>query len=57
MQVTPALRVHMFREEDPVLAVRFDHPQAVVTRVQLKDLAADDFVGFPLKEGRGSRAW
>lgn len=49
----PALRVKVFREEDLVLAVPSEHPLAGATRVQLKDLAGEDFVGFPLKEGPG----
>lgn len=49
----PALRVLPFREEHLVLAVPSAHPLARVARVQLKDLAGEDFIGFPLKEGPG----
>jgi len=48
-----ALRVRELRREDLALAVPLQHPLAGLDRVQLKDLADEDFVGFPLKEGPG----
>lgn len=47
------LRVKPFRQEDLVLAVPAEHHLAGLSRVQLKDLAAEDFIGFPVKEGPG----
>ncbi len=47
------LRVTVFCHEDLVLAVPAAHPLAGAPRVQLKDLANEDFVGFPIKEGPG----
>ena len=47
------LRVKVFCQEDLVLAVPAAHPLAGAARVQLKDLANEDFVGFPIKEGPG----
>jgi DNA-binding transcriptional LysR family regulator len=47
------LHVKAFRQEDLVLAVPAAHPIAGQARVQLKDLADEDFIGFPLKEGPG----
>lgn len=47
------LRVQPLRQEDLVLAVPCAHALAGQARVQLKDLADEDFVGFPVKEGPG----
>ncbi len=47
------LRVKPFRQEDLVLAVPAEHAMAGLARVQLRDLANEDFVGFPVKEGPG----
>lgn len=47
------LRVKPFRQEDLVLAVPAEHALAGLARVQLRDLANEDFVGFPVKEGPG----
>ncbi|MEJ7932341.1 LysR family transcriptional regulator [Ramlibacter sp. AN1015] len=47
------LRVKLLWQEDLVLAVPPEHPLAGELRVQLRDLADEDFVGFPLKEGPG----
>jgi DNA-binding transcriptional LysR family regulator len=47
------LRVQVFCQEDLVLAVPAAHALAGAPRVQLKDLANEDFVGFPTKEGPG----
>lgn len=47
------LRVEPLCEEALVLAVPEAHPIAGQSRVQLRDLAREAFVGFPFKEGPG----
>ena len=47
------LKVKVLCQEDLVLAVPAEHALAGDQRVQLKDLAGEDFVGFPEKEGPG----
>jgi len=46
-------RVEVFSEQELVLAVPADHPLGRQRRVQLRDIAAEAFVGFPFKEGPG----
>ncbi len=46
-------RVHNFRDEELVLAVPVLHPLAGQARVQLRDLAAEPFVGFASSDGPG----
>ncbi|MDB5899755.1 MAG: Transcriptional regulator, LysR family [Ramlibacter sp.] len=53
LQESRELRVQAFSEEELVLAVPGMHPLAGLKRVQLKDLADEPFVGFPVKEGPG----
>ncbi len=53
LDAAQGLRVKVFSHEDLVLAVPGAHPLAGMKSVQLKDLAAEAFVGFPLKEGPG----
>lgn len=47
------LRVKLLLQEEVMLAVPGDHALAGARRVQLKDLANESFVGFPVKEGPG----
>ncbi|TFZ04686.1 LysR family transcriptional regulator [Ramlibacter rhizophilus] len=47
------LKMEVLRQEELVLAVPLEHALAGQERVQLKDLAQEDFVGFPTKEGPG----
>lgn len=47
------MAVKLLRQEELVLAVPSLHPLARVPRVQLRDLAEEAFVGFPVKEGPG----
>jgi DNA-binding transcriptional LysR family regulator len=47
------LRVRPLSQESLVLAVPSSHPLAGRERVQLKDLASETFVGFPVKDGPG----
>jgi DNA-binding transcriptional LysR family regulator len=53
LQQSRELRVKVFSHEDLVLAVPAAHRLAGGTRVQLKELADEAFVGFPVKEGPG----
>jgi DNA-binding transcriptional LysR family regulator len=53
LQENRELRVKVFSEEELVLAVPGTHALASIKRVQLKDLAGESFVGFPVKEGPG----
>ena len=46
-------RIQNFCDEELVLAVPALHPLAGQTRVQLRDLAAESFVGFPSSDGPG----
>jgi DNA-binding transcriptional LysR family regulator len=46
-------RVDSFCEQELMLAVPVSHPLASQKRVQLKDLAAELFVGFPFSDGPG----
>jgi DNA-binding transcriptional LysR family regulator len=46
-------RVEQFCEQELMLAVPESHPLAGQKGVQLRDLAAETFVGFPFKEGPG----
>lgn len=46
-------RVDRFCEQELMLAVPVSHPLASRTRVQLRDLASEAFVGFPFSEGPG----
>jgi DNA-binding transcriptional LysR family regulator len=53
LQESRALRLKVFSHEELVLAVPGSHALAGVSRAQLKELAAEDFVGFPVKDGPG----
>ncbi|OUL99956.1 LysR family transcriptional regulator [Variovorax sp. JS1663] len=46
-------RVQPYCEQELMLAVPDTHPLAHQQRVQLRDLASENFVGFPFKEGPG----
>lgn len=46
-------RVDRFCEQELILAVPDSHPLASRTRVQLRDLASESFIGFPSREGPG----
>jgi DNA-binding transcriptional LysR family regulator len=46
-------RVQPYCEQALMLAVPDTHPLARQRRVQLRDLASENFVGFPFKEGPG----
>jgi DNA-binding transcriptional LysR family regulator len=47
------LRIQLFCNQELMLAVPGDHALGNQSRVQLKNLAGETFVGFPFKEGPG----
>jgi DNA-binding transcriptional LysR family regulator len=47
------LKLDVLREEPFVLAVPVEHPLAASKRIDLKEVAAEPFISFPLAEGPG----